>query len=68
MGKTAKWGLALILLGVILNNASYLNDVVTQKHEGFIYVGPYAVGGIIVALIAIAVGAWLAARRPPPEP
>ena len=66
MHKSAGWGLLLLVIGVALNNYAYLNDIVTQKHEGYIYVGSRAVAAIIVSLIVIGIGAWLAARRSPP--
>jgi hypothetical protein len=66
MHKSAGWGLLLILVGVVLNNYAYLNDIVMQKHDGYIYVGSHAVAAIVVSLIVIGIGAGLAARRSPP--
>lgn len=68
MHKSAGWGLLLVLVGVVLNNYAYLNDILFQKHDGFIYVGPKAVAAIVVSLILIGIGAWLAVRRSPPAP
>ena len=66
MHKSAGWGLLLILFGVVLNNYAYMNDIVMQKHDGYIYVGSRAVAAIVVSLIVIGIGAWLAVRRSPP--
>lgn len=66
MHRSAGWGLLLILVGVLLNNYAYLNDIVLEKHDGYIYVGSRAVAAIVVSLIVIGIGAWLAARRSPP--
>jgi hypothetical protein len=66
MHKSAGWGLLLIVIGVALNNYAYLNDIVMRKHDGYIYVGSRAVAAIVVSLIVIGIGAWLAARRSPP--
>ena len=59
-------GLLLIVIGVVLNNYAYLNDAMTQKHDGYVYVGSRAIAAVVVSLIVIAIGAWLAARRSPP--
>jgi hypothetical protein len=67
MRKGAGWGLLLVLVGVVMNNYAYLNDIVMQKYDGYIYVGSKAMAAIVVSLIIIAVGAWIAARRTPPE-
>jgi hypothetical protein len=67
MGKNAKWGLVLILVGVILNNYAYLHDVVTEKHNGYIYLGARGVAAVLVGIVVIAIGAWVAARRTPPS-
>lgn len=66
MRKGAGWGLLLILIGVVMNNYAYLNDIVMRKYDGYIYVGSNAMAAIVVSLIVIAIGAWLAARRRPP--
>jgi hypothetical protein len=67
MRRGAGWGLLLVLVGVVLNNYAYLNDIVMQKYEGYIYVGTRAMAAIVVSLIIIAIGAWMAARRTPPK-
>lgn len=61
-------GSGAIPVGMILDNYAYLNDVVTRKHEGYIYLGRNAVAMIVVSLIVIAIGAWLVVRRTPPKP
>jgi hypothetical protein len=67
MRRGAGWGLLLVLVGVVLNNYAYLNNIVMQKYEGYIYVGTRAMAAIVVSLIIIAIGAWMAARRTPPK-
>jgi uncharacterized membrane protein len=67
MAKSARWGLMLVLVGVILNNASYLHDVVVDENGGMIFLGWHAVAGIIVSLMIIGIGVWLAVRRPAPR-
>lgn len=48
-------GLALVIVGVVANNAVYLNDLFLGKHEGYIFLGDWAIAGIIVSvLIAVA--------------
>jgi hypothetical protein len=66
MNKKTGWGLLLILVGVVLNNYAYLHDIVTEKHDGYVYVGSRAVVAVLVSLVVIAIGAWLAARKPRP--
>ena len=68
MRKGAGWGLLLVLVGVVVNNYAYLNDIVMQKYDGYIYVGTRAMAAIVVSLIIIAIGVWMAARRTPPSP
>ena len=54
--------LGLIAAGVALNNYVYLHDLVTGKHDGFIWVGSRSVAGIAVAIGLVAVGALALAR------
>ncbi len=49
-------GLALIIIGVLANNYVYLHDLILDKHEGTILLGPRGVIGIIVTLAVIAIG------------
>ncbi len=67
MAKSARWGLLLVLIGVALNNLSYLHDVIVDENGGMIFLGWHAVAGIIVSLLVIGIGAWLIARRPVPR-
>ncbi len=67
MAKTARVGWLLILVGVAGNNLSYLHDVIVDENGGMIYLGWRAVAGIILSLMMIGVGAWLAVRRPVPR-
>ena len=68
MRKGAGWGLLLVLVGVVMNNYAYLNDIVMQKYDGYIYVGTRAMAAIVVSLIIITIGVWMAARRTPLNP
>ena len=49
-------GPALIIIGVLANNYVYLHDLIFDKHEGTILLGPRGVIGIIVTLAVIAIG------------
>ncbi len=57
-----KFAILVIAGGVILNNYVYLNDVVTDKYDGLIYVGVTSAAGIGVAVVAIALGVAALAR------
>ncbi len=56
MLKNKKLGLVLIIIGVLANNYVYLNDLILDKHEGAILLGPRAWIGIVVTGIVIAIG------------
>ncbi len=56
MLKDKRLGLALIIVGVLANNYVYLHDLILDKHEGAILLGPRGWIGIVVTLIAIAIG------------
>ncbi len=56
MLKNKKLGLVLIIIGVLANNYVYLNDLILDKHEGAILLGPRGWIGIVVTLIVIAIG------------
>jgi hypothetical protein len=58
--------LALIFLGggVIANNYAYLHDVVTNRHDGVIYMGVNSYIGVAISLVAIALGLVLLLRGP----
>jgi hypothetical protein len=58
------WGVALVALGVLVNNYSYLHDVVMGKHDGMIYAGPWTFAGIAVGLAMIAAGVRTLLRSP----
>ncbi len=49
-------GLVLIIIGVLANNYVYLHDLILDKHEGAIVVGPTGWIGIVVTLIVIGGG------------
>ncbi len=40
MLKDKRLGLALIIVGVLANNYVYLHDLILDKHEGAILLGP----------------------------
>ncbi len=56
MLKDKRLGLALIIIGVLANNYVYLHDLILDKHEGAILLGPRGWIGIVVTLIVIAIG------------
>jgi len=62
MLKDKRFGLKLIIVGVLLNNYVYLNDLILDKHEGAILLGPGEWIGIILALIVIADGVVIVLR------
>ncbi len=67
MSKSLRWGLVLVMIGVVTNNISYLHDVIVDENGGMIFLGWHAVAGIIVSLMIIGIGAWLIVRRPVPR-
>ena len=56
MLKNKKLGLVLIIIGVLANNYVYLHDLILDKHEGAILLGPRGWIGIVVTGIVIAIG------------
>ncbi len=56
MFEDKRLGLALIIIGVLANNYVYLHDLILDKHEGAILLGPTGWIGIVVTLIVIAGG------------
>ncbi len=56
MLKNKKLGLVLIIIGVLANNYVYLHDLILDKHEGLINLGPRGWIGIVVTGIVIAIG------------
>ncbi|PCJ58366.1 MAG: hypothetical protein COA65_07975 [Rhodospirillaceae bacterium] len=59
MGSNATKGMALIVLGVLVNNLSYLYDVILDKHEGWIFLGGKAQSGVAVGVLAVVIGLFL---------
>ena len=55
-------GLALIVSGVLANNYVYLHDIVADKFDGEIHLGPVGWIGIVVTVIAIASGVVILLR------
>ena len=51
-----KTAIAAIVVGVLANNYIYLHDLILQKHEGFIALGPKSTIGIAISVIVILVG------------
>ncbi len=62
MLKDKRFGLALIIVGVLVNNYVYLNDLILDKHEGAILLGPSEWIGIVLTLIVIADGVAIVLR------
>jgi len=54
MGRNA--AIALIAIGIVLNNVSYLKDPFTGEFDGMIYVGWKAWLGIVVGIVATVIG------------
>jgi hypothetical protein len=48
--------IALISIGIILNNVSYLKDLFTGEFDGMIYVGWKAWLGIVIGISATVIG------------
>ncbi|MSP66862.1 MAG: hypothetical protein EXQ96_01950 [Alphaproteobacteria bacterium] len=55
-------GQALVIAGVLFNNWVYLNDIVLDKHEGFIWLGELGYAGVVAGLVAIVAGLWVMLR------
>ena len=62
MLKDKRFGLKLIIVGVLLNNYVYLHDLIHDKHEGAILLGPGEWIVIVLALIVIADGVVIVLR------
>ncbi len=62
MRKDKRLGLVLIIIGVLANNYVYLHDLILDKHEGLINLGPNGWIGIVVTLIIIAGGVGIFLR------
>ena len=62
MLKDKRLGLALIIVGVFANNYVYLHDLILDKHEGAILLGPIGWIGIVVTLIVIVGGVVILLR------
>ena len=62
MFKDKRFGLTLIIVGVLLNNYVYLHDLILDKHEGAIRLGPGEWIVIVLALIVIADGVVIVLR------
>ena len=62
MLKDKRLGLALIIVGVLANNYVYLHDLILDRHEGAIVLGPIGWIGIVVTLIIIAGGVGIFLR------
>ena len=62
MLEDKRLGLALIIIGVLANNYVYLHDLIFDKHEGEIRLGPSAWVGIVATLIVIAAGVAILLR------
>ncbi len=62
MLKDKRIGLALIIGGVLANNYVYLHDLILDKHEGAILLGPRGWIGIVATLIVLAGGVVILLR------
>ncbi len=62
MLKDKRFGVKLIIVGVLLNNYVYLHDLILDKHEGAILLGPVEWFAIVLALIVIADGVVIVLR------
>ncbi len=62
MLKDKRFGLALIIVGVLANNYVYLHDLILDKHEGAILLGPRGWIGIVATLIVLAGGVVILLR------
>ena len=62
MLEDKRLGLALIIVGVLANNYVYLHDLILDKNEGVILLGPRGWIGIVVTLIVIAAGVAILLR------
>ena len=52
-------GLALIVIGVLVNNVSYLYDLIVDAHEGWIFLGAQAQAGAALGIVAVVIGLFL---------
>ena len=64
MVKHNALALIFLVVGVTANNYAYLHDVVTNKHDGVIYMGVNSYIGVAISLVAIALGLVLLLRGP----
>ncbi len=62
MPANKRWGLVLVIFGVLANNYVYVHDIIVDSHDGLIYLGWLAWVGIAVALAVVAVGIVLLVR------
>ena len=62
MERKKMLGWALVVIGVLANNYVYLHDLVFNKHEGLISLGPKSAIAIILTLVVVAVGLVVAWR------
>ena len=62
MLRDKRLGPALIIIGVLANNYVYLHDLILDRFEGAILLGPNKWTGIVVTLIVIAGGVVILLR------
>ena len=62
MHTNKRWGLVLVIFGVLANNYVYVHDLIVDSNDGLIYLGGQAWVGIAVALAVVAVGIVLLVR------
>ncbi len=62
MHANKRWGLVLVIFGVLANNYVYVHDIIVDIDDGLIYLGGQAWVGIAIALAVVAVGIVLLVR------
>ncbi len=59
MGSNLTKGLALVVLGLLINNFSFLSDIFLGKHDGWIFLGEKSQAGVAVGAAIAVVGLFL---------
>ena len=60
MPSLQKWGVVLVIIGVLANNYVYLHDLIFG--EGVTQLGPKSIPALIVTVIVIFVGLYILTR------
>lgn len=64
MSRNARWGLILLVIGILWNNYIYLHDLITWNNDGFIFLGWKSWVGLAIAAVLIIAGLVMLLRRP----